>query len=43
VSELKEVHSDDQVLDQQFTRPEGEMEEEVAEDKTTFLDAMKGL
>jgi hypothetical protein len=36
------------VLDQQLTRPEEEMqeegeEEEVAEDKVTFLDAGKGL
>jgi hypothetical protein len=41
--EVCEVQSVDQVLDQQLTRPEEEMEEEVAEDKTTFLDALKGL
>lgn len=35
------VHAIDQVLDQQLTRPEDDMEEEkydVTEDKATFLD-----
>lgn len=40
------VHTVDQVLDQQLTGPEEELEqkeEEVAEDNVTFLDALKGL
>lgn len=32
-----------QVLDQQLARPKEEPEEEVAEDKITFLAALKGL
>lgn len=35
-------HSVDEALDQQLERPEEE-EEEVAEDKETFLDALEGL
>jgi hypothetical protein len=35
------IQSVDQVLDQHLTRPE--VEEEVAEYKATFLDALKGL
>jgi hypothetical protein len=39
------VRTVDQVLDQHLTRPEeeSESEEEVAEHKTTFWDALKGL
>jgi hypothetical protein len=37
------VQSIQQVLNQQLTRPEEELEEEIVEDKTTFLDALKGL
>jgi hypothetical protein len=40
------VHAVDQVLDQQLTRPEDDMEEEkddVTEDKAMFLDSLEGL
>jgi hypothetical protein len=37
------VWSVNQVLDEHFTRPEEEPEEEVSEHKATFLDALKGL
>jgi hypothetical protein len=46
----RQVHKVSNVLDQQLTRPEGELqeeeeweEEEVADGKVTFLDAEQGL
>jgi hypothetical protein len=41
--EVCEVQSVDQVLDQQLTRPEEQPEQEVAEDKLTFSDALKAV
>lgn len=39
------VHAVDQVLDQQLTRPEDDMEEEKDDvrDKVTFLNSLEGL
>jgi len=37
------VYSVSQVFNQQFTRPGEELEEEVAEGKVTFVDALTSL